>query len=96
LRGHKNKIRGVATKIMVENILLKRCTRKLELIQLLIGAGLMEVYNVVVDSMEASDYQAGKALYFSKHKTEAAIAFKSSPDVVRGQTSVKTLRDLQH
>ena len=66
---------------MVQNLLLTRCTRKLELI-LLIGTVLMEVYNVVVDSMEASDYQAGKALYLSKHKTEAAIAFKSSPDVV--------------
>ena len=36
----------------------------------------MEIYDVVIDSMEAIDYQTGKALHLSKPEPQVLIVFK--------------------
>lgn len=41
----------------------------------LVATILMEIFDIVIDSMEASDYQGGKSLHLSNPKTEAAVAF---------------------
>ncbi len=51
-----------------------RCKRKIKII-LLIGTVLLEIYDVIVDSMEAGDYLGGKALHLSKPQPAAVIAF---------------------
>lgn len=56
---------------MVKNLFLSRCAKKI----FLIATISMEIFDIVVDSMEANDYQGGISLHLSKPKTEAAIAF---------------------
>ena len=55
--------------------LLSRCAGKIKPVFLVIATVLMEIYDVIIDSMEASDYQAGKALHLSKPEPKAAKAF---------------------
>ena len=59
---------------MVKSLLLSRCAKKVKQI-FLVATILMEIFDIVVDSMEASDYQGGKSLHLSKPKTEAVVAF---------------------
>lgn len=56
---------------MVKNLFLSRCAKKI----FLIATISMEIFDIVVNSMEANDYQGGISLHLSKPKTEAAIAF---------------------
>lgn len=59
---------------MVKNLLRPRLVKKIKQI-FLIATILMEIFDVVVDTMEAVDYQEGRSLHLSKPKKEAAIAF---------------------
>ena len=54
--------------------LLSRCVGKIKPVLLVITV-LMEIYDVIIDSMEANDYQAGKTLHLSKPEPKAAKAF---------------------
>ena len=56
-------------------ILPSRCKRKIKIILLIGITVLLEIYDVIVDSMEAGDYLGGKALHLSKPQPAAAIAF---------------------
>ena len=59
---------------MSQGRLLSRCAGKIKPI-FLVATVLMEIYDVIIDIMEAYDYQAGKLLHLSKPRPQAAKAF---------------------